>query len=286
MKSIERHKLKENEFARTVAQAREVLDARKRTLTIALIVARRGPSRPSAATCGGGRPATRRERAARLGARRLRRAGRADRRARARAAPRRCRRPERSPPSRRSSRPRCRSSARRPTATRTPRRAWSRSYHLAGILAALGHYPEAEQRYPGSRQQGRPQHLRPHRAPGAGRRAGRAGQVRHRDHDLHGAEPRHESQIPVDSVLMQLGRAYARAGRKEEAARTFDRIVQEFPQSLYAARRAARARGGAEVLTFGGLPHALAARSGVGTPSRGRNKSVVYFPAASVCSAV
>ena len=37
MKSIERHKLKENEFAHTIAQAREVLDARKQTLTTALI---------------------------------------------------------------------------------------------------------------------------------------------------------------------------------------------------------------------------------------------------------
>src|SRR5215218_8524916 len=37
MKSTERHKLKENEFAHTIAQAREVLDARKRTLTTALL---------------------------------------------------------------------------------------------------------------------------------------------------------------------------------------------------------------------------------------------------------
>ena len=41
------------------------------------------------------------------------------------------------------------------------------------------------------------------------------------------------SQIPVDSVLMHLGRAYARAGRKDEAIRAFNRIVEEFPQSLY-----------------------------------------------------
>lgn len=44
-----------------------------------------------------------------------------------------------------------------------------------------------------------------------------------------------DAQLPVDSVLMQLGRAYVRAGRTEEAARTFDRILQEFPDSLYAA---------------------------------------------------
>jgi TolA-binding protein len=44
-----------------------------------------------------------------------------------------------------------------------------------------------------------------------------------------------DAQLPVDGVLMQLGRAYARAGRNEEAARTFDRVLQEFPDSLYAA---------------------------------------------------
>jgi TolA-binding protein len=41
------------------------------------------------------------------------------------------------------------------------------------------------------------------------------------------------SQIPVDSVLMQLGRAYRQAGKKEEAIRAFNRIVEEFPQSVY-----------------------------------------------------
>jgi outer membrane protein assembly factor BamD (BamD/ComL family) len=32
---------------------------------------------------------------------------------------------------------------------------------------------------------------------------------------------------------MQLGRAYVRAGKKEEAVRAFNRIVEEFPQSVY-----------------------------------------------------
>ena len=43
------------------------------------------------------------------------------------------------------------------------------------------------------------------------------------------------STLPLDSVLMQLGRAYARAGKKEEAVRSFTRVVDEFPQSAYAA---------------------------------------------------
>ncbi len=41
--------------------------------------------------------------------------------------------------------------------------------------------------------------------------------------------------LPVDGVLMQLGRVYAKAGRKNEAQQTYSRIVQEFPESLYAA---------------------------------------------------
>jgi tetratricopeptide (TPR) repeat protein len=41
--------------------------------------------------------------------------------------------------------------------------------------------------------------------------------------------------LPLDGVLMQLGRVYAKAGRRSEAQQTYSRIVQEFPESLYAA---------------------------------------------------
>jgi outer membrane protein assembly factor BamD (BamD/ComL family) len=44
-----------------------------------------------------------------------------------------------------------------------------------------------------------------------------------------------KSSLPIDGVLMQLGRAYMKAGRKNEAAHAFARVVQEFPQSLYGA---------------------------------------------------
>ena len=47
------------------------------------------------------------------------------------------------------------------------------------------------------------------------------------------AEPK--GDMPVDGILMQLGRAYAQAGRRSEAQQTYTRIVQEFPESLYAA---------------------------------------------------
>ena len=44
-----------------------------------------------------------------------------------------------------------------------------------------------------------------------------------------------DSQLPLDGVLMQLGRACMQAGKRDEATRAFTRVVDEFPQSLYAS---------------------------------------------------
>ena len=43
------------------------------------------------------------------------------------------------------------------------------------------------------------------------------------------------ADLPIDGVLMQLGRTYVLAGRTPEAVQTFKRITDEFPASLYAA---------------------------------------------------
>lgn len=45
---------------------------------------------------------------------------------------------------------------------------------------------------------------------------------------------RTDLEIPIDGVLMQLGRAYEKAGRPAEAIRAFTRIGDEFPESPYA----------------------------------------------------
>jgi TolA-binding protein len=42
------------------------------------------------------------------------------------------------------------------------------------------------------------------------------------------------SDLPLDGVLMQLGRAYLKAGKTAEASRAFTRVIDEFPQSLFA----------------------------------------------------
>ena len=44
-----------------------------------------------------------------------------------------------------------------------------------------------------------------------------------------------DSRIPIDGVLMRMGRTYALAGKSAEARQTFQRILDEFPQSAYAA---------------------------------------------------
>ena len=108
-------------------------------------------------------------------------------------------------------------------------------YHAAGALAALGRYTEAEQRYQevidkaGSRVYGRTAKL------------GLANvQVLQGKYDsaikiYQDATTDTQSQLPLDGVLMQLGRAYMKAGKKNEAAHAFTRVVEEFPQSVYAA---------------------------------------------------
>jgi TolA-binding protein len=46
---------------------------------------------------------------------------------------------------------------------------------------------------------------------------------------------RKDGQLPVDGVLMRLGRTQADAGKASEAEQTFNRLVQEFPDSPFTA---------------------------------------------------
>ena len=108
-------------------------------------------------------------------------------------------------------------------------------YHLAGVLAALGRFAEAEQRYKevvdkaGNKLYGRTARLGLAEAQVA---QGKYDQAITIYQELSTDK---SSQLPIDGVLMQLGRAYKKAGKKNEAAHAFTRVVDEFPQSLYAA---------------------------------------------------
>ena len=107
-------------------------------------------------------------------------------------------------------------------------------YTAASILARLGRHAESEQQYRQVVDAGQ----------GIYARTARLGLA-----DVLLAQGKYEeaiaiytdlsrdpnSELPVDGVLMQLGRAYARAGRADEAAGAFNRVISEFPQSLYTA---------------------------------------------------
>jgi TolA-binding protein len=44
---------------------------------------------------------------------------------------------------------------------------------------------------------------------------------------------RKDGTLPVDGILMQLGRAYLEAGKRADAQQTFNRLVDEFPDSPF-----------------------------------------------------
>ena len=50
---------------------------------------------------------------------------------------------------------------------------------------------------------------------------------------------RKDGPLPVDGILMQLGRTYLEAGKRSDAQQTFNRVVEEYPESPFAgdARR-------------------------------------------------
>jgi len=108
-------------------------------------------------------------------------------------------------------------------------------FYAAGILAALGRHGEAEQQYlevidkAGGSIYGRTARL--------GLAEAQVAQGKFDNAIAVYTELSRDatSTLPLDTVLLHLGRAYARAGKTEEAVRSFTRVVDEFPQSTYAA---------------------------------------------------
>ena len=49
--------------------------------------------------------------------------------------------------------------------------------------------------------------------------------------------------VPLDGVLMQLARAYKLAGKADDAKKALKRVIDEFPQSPYAAAARREAEG-------------------------------------------
>jgi TolA-binding protein len=234
MKRIERRKLKENDFAESVARARTVIAQRQRDITVLVVVIV-----AAVAVVGGflGWRASRNAKATDLLATAL---------AKAEA-------PVVTPPAPAPGSP---PPVQQPGTFRTERERMEAAlplflqaadkypntdagltarYRAAGILAELGRYAEAEQRYQEVIARAGSSSLY-----GRTARLGLAeAQLAQQKNDAAVATLKElstdsNSQLPLDGVLMQLGRACQQAGKKDEATRAFTRIVDEFPQSLYA----------------------------------------------------
>jgi TolA-binding protein len=114
-------------------------------------------------------------------------------------------------------------------------------FHAASALAALGRFAEAEQRFQEVADKGgnsiysRTARLGLAEARVAQGKFDEAIQV------YESLANDRNGQIPADAVLMELGRAYLKAGRKEDAAKAFTRVADEFPESIYATDAKARA---------------------------------------------
>ena len=46
---------------------------------------------------------------------------------------------------------------------------------------------------------------------------------------------RKDGPLPVDGILMQLGKTYLEAGKRADAQQTFNRIVEEYPESPFSS---------------------------------------------------
>jgi TolA-binding protein len=234
MKRTERHKLKENEFARTVAQAQEVFEARKRDLAMGALIA------VVLVAVIGGFFLWQRSRAAHANgalaaALAVYEAPVIPPQPPAPGSPA----PVPQPGTFQTERDKLEASLPKfqEAADKYPNTTAgvAARFHMASILASLGRHAEAEQRYnevvqkAGSNIYGRTARLGLAEVQVAQGKYDPAIQIyTELSRDTN-------AQMPVDGVLMQLGRTYARAGKKEDAVRAFNRVVEEFPESLYAA---------------------------------------------------
>jgi TolA-binding protein len=233
MKSTERHKLKENEFAHTVARTRELVDQRRNEVAIVAIAViavavllggyfswrawRDGKAQTLLATAltvaeapvfsppppTPGSPA-----------------------------------PVQPPGSFRTDRERLEASIaplqRAADAYPNADAGITARFRLAGTLAELGRFAEAEQRYQEVIQKTGQKNVYHHTARlGIGEAQLAQGKGDAAVETFKQIAGDTNTSLPVDGVLMQLGRAALVAGKKDEAARAFTRVVDEFPQSLY-----------------------------------------------------
>jgi len=109
-------------------------------------------------------------------------------------------------------------------------------FHAAGELMALGRFADAVQAYDDVISGAdRSSIYRPMARMGLAEAKAAAGQYDEAIKSLTDLSAERDSTLPVDGVLMQLGRVCLKAGKTDEARAAFRRVVDEFPTSAYAA---------------------------------------------------
>ncbi len=110
---------------------------------------------------------------------------------------------------------------------------FARSQEAAGQLA-LGKSGARRHGVPGSDSARRQRSIYSQTARlGLAEAQARAGQYDQAINTFRDLAQRKDGPLPVDGILMQLGRTYRDAGKRTDAQVTFNRIVQEFPDSPF-----------------------------------------------------
>jgi TolA-binding protein len=109
-------------------------------------------------------------------------------------------------------------------------------YHMGSALAALGRYDEATAAFDDVVKRAGANSLYGRMARmGKGDTQLRAGQLDAAIATWKDLATQAGDDLPVDAILMELAKAYAQKGDKEEARKTFTQIVDQHPDSPYTA---------------------------------------------------
>jgi hypothetical protein len=108
-------------------------------------------------------------------------------------------------------------------------------YHVGSTLLAMGRYQEAEAAFNEAAKTAGSSFYASMAQLGAAEAALAQGKNDDAIKILTDLSGQRDGVLPVDGVLMQLGRAQLKAGKKQDARAAFKRVVDEFPNSPYVA---------------------------------------------------
>jgi TolA-binding protein len=106
-------------------------------------------------------------------------------------------------------------------------------YEQAATLVSLGRYAEAIDCYNEAIKRAGSGNYAQMARLGVAEAKARAGQYDEAINALKDLAQHKEGALPIDGILIELGRVYLEAGKTADARQTFNRVVDEFPDSPY-----------------------------------------------------